>query len=102
VPHACALALLAERSDVRCCGAGAFRIPIACTALTVPAGAEPSEPRPAARVRRAIRFLGASSRNCSLPYDYERLLRLLRLQRVFTAIIYMHQLSTTTSIEVTL
>jgi hypothetical protein len=40
-----------------------FRIPVACTACTVPAGAEPLEPRPPAEdpawYRQAIRFLGS-------------------------------------------
>jgi hypothetical protein len=51
-----------------------FCISIACTARTVPARAEPPEPRPAAEILLRIGgqkgFWGASSRDCSLPYDY--------------------------------
>jgi hypothetical protein len=61
--------------------AASFRIPIACTARTVPARAEPPEPRPAAgdpaRDRRTIRFLGSVFTRLLAP---ERLLPLRRLQ----------------------
>jgi hypothetical protein len=54
--------------------AASFRIPITCTARTVPTRTEPPEPSPTAedptRDRRAIRFWGVSSRDCSLLYDY--------------------------------
>jgi hypothetical protein len=58
-----------------------FRIPIACTARTVPVRAEPPEPRPAtedpARDRWAIRFLGSVFTRLLAPV---RLLRLRQLQ----------------------
>jgi hypothetical protein len=68
--------------------------PIACTARTVPARAEPPEPRPAVeillRIGRWQGFWGASSRDCFLPYDYFLYIDSERL-------LPLHWLRTTTS-----